>query len=203
MGNNPDAYEREERYPSQKTQALAELYAEALGLLGEDVQREGLQKTPERMAKAMQFLTQGYQQDPAGILREALFQEDHNEMVLVRDIEVFSMCEHHILPFLGKAHIAYIPQGTICGLSKIPRVVDAFSRRLQVQERLTSQIRDCLQHALNPQGVAVVIEARHLCMQMRGVEKQQAITTTSSFTGVFEQAATRQEFFQLISSARR
>jgi GTP cyclohydrolase IA len=203
MGNNPDAYEREERYPDQKTQALAKLYAEAIGLLGEDVQREGLQKTPERVAKAMQFLTQGYQQDPGSILREALFQEDHNEMVLVRDIEVFSMCEHHMLPFFGKAHVAYIPQGAICGLSKIPRVVDSLSRRLQVQERLTTQIRDCLQKELKPQGVAVVIEARHLCMQMRGVEKQHPLTTTSSFTGVFEQAPTRQEFFQLISPSRR
>jgi GTP cyclohydrolase I len=180
--------------------ALASLYKETLALLGEDIDRQGLQDTPLRVAKAMRFMTQGYQSDPEGILRSAMFDEDYNQMVVVKDIEVYSMCEHHLLPFFGKAHVAYIPSGRIVGLSKIPRLVDAFARRLQVQERLTNQIRDCLQDTLNPLGVAVVIEARHMCMQMRGVEKQNSVTTTSAFTGQFLTEETRAEFITLISS---
>lgn len=169
--------------------------------IGENPQREGLLKTPERVAKAYEFLTQGYQQDAAEVLSSAIFNEDYNEMVLVKDIEVYSMCEHHMLPFFGKAHVAYIPNGRIVGLSKIPRVVDVFSRRLQVQERLTLEIRDCLQNTLQPLGVAVVIEARHLCMQMRGVEKQNSSTTTSAFSGEFlHNEKTRKEFMTLISA---
>ena len=168
-------------------------------LLGEDPQREGLLKTPERVAKAMQFLTQGYSADPVAILNSARFKEDYQQMVLVKDIEIYSMCEHHMLPFYGKAHVAYIPNGCITGLSKIPRVVDAFARRLQVQERLTVQIRDCIQETLNPLGVAVVIEAAHMCMQIRGVQKQNSVTTTSAFTGVFlKDIRTREEFMKLI-----
>ena len=167
---------------------------------GEDVTREGLLKTPERAAKAMQFLTHGYDIDPAEILKSAMFAEDYRQMVIVKDIEVYSLCEHHLLPFFGKAHIAYIPDGYIVGLSKIPRLVDAFSRRLQVQERLTTDIRNCIQETLNPLGVAVVIEAQHLCMQMRGIQKQNSVTTTSAFTGEFLEDKTRAEFISLIGS---
>ena len=174
-------------------------YREILRLLGEDPDREGLIKTPERVAKAMSFITKGYAQDPIAILRSAMFKEEYQQMVLVKDIELFSVCEHHMLPFIGKAHVAYIPNGHITGLSKIARVVECFARRLQVQERLTVQIRDSIQQALNPLGVAVVIEASHTCMQMRGVEKQRSVTTTSAFTGVFlSDPRTRDEFMQLI-----
>ena len=177
---------------------LAEHYHDILGLLGEDPTREGLQKTPMRVAKAMQILTRGYSQDPHKVLTDALFKEDYNQMVIVKDIDVFSLCEHHMLPFYGKAHVAYIPNGHITGLSKISRVVDIYSHRLQVQERLTQQIKDCIQETLKPQGVMVVIEAKHMCMQMRGVEKQNAITTTSDFSGVFNNLNTRQEFMNLL-----
>ena len=177
---------------------LAVHYKEVLKLLGEDPEREGLQKTPMRVSKAMQILTRGYTQDPHKVLTDAIFKEDYNQMVIVKDIDVFSLCEHHMLPFYGKAHIAYIPNGYITGLSKIARVVDIFSHRLQVQERLTQQIKDCIQETLKPQGVMVVIEAKHMCMQMRGVEKQNSVTTTSDFTGVFNQAKTREEFMNLI-----
>ena len=177
---------------------LAEHYRDILGLLGEDPEREGLQKTPMRVAKAMQILTRGYSQDPHKVLTDALFKEDYNQMVIVKDIDVFSLCEHHMLPFYGKAHVAYIPNGHITGLSKIARVVDIYSHRLQVQERLTQQIKDCIQETLKPQGVMVVIEAKHMCMQMRGVEKQNAITTTSDFSGVFNNLNTRQEFMNLL-----
>lgn len=196
----PESYERVDAYNSDKTISLAKYYEQIIDELGEDIHREGLLKTPERVAKAMQFLTHGYDIDPAAILKGAMFKEDHNHMVLVKDIEIYSMCEHHMLPFIGKAHVAYIPNGWIVGLSKIPRVIDAFSRRLQVQERLTDQIKDCIQDTMNPLGVAVVIEARHLCMQMRGVQKQNSVTTTSSFTGAFEKDSTRKEFIQLISA---
>ena len=168
--------------------------------LGEDISRDGLLKTPERAAKAMQFLTQGYEMDAAAILRSAMFKEDYSEMVLVKDIELYSLCEHHMLPFFGKAHVAYIPNGYIVGLSKIPRIVDVFSRRLQVQERLTLEVRDVIQETLQPLGVAVVIEARHMCMMMRGVQKQNSVTTTSAFTGEFRNAETRNEFLRLIDS---
>ena len=171
-----------------------------LAQTGDDTSREGLEKTPERAAKAIQFLTQGYTQDPVAILRSAMFREDYSEMVLVRDIELYSLCEHHILPFFGKAHVAYIPNGYIVGLSKIPRIVDVFARRLQVQERLTIEIRDVIQETLHPLGVAVVIEAQHMCMMMRGVQKQNSITTTSAFTGEFKNAETRSEFLRLIST---
>ena len=177
---------------------LAEHYHDILGLLGEDPEREGLQKTPMRVAKAMQILTRGYSQDPHKVLTDALFKEDYNQMVIVKDIDVFSLCEHHMLPFYGKVHVAYIPNGHITGLSKIARVVDIYSHRLQVQERLTQQIKDCIQETLKPQGVMVVIEAKHMCMQMRGVEKQNAITTTSDFSGVFNNLNTRQEFMNLL-----
>ncbi|MCI6463285.1 MAG: GTP cyclohydrolase I FolE [Prevotella sp.] len=177
---------------------LAEHYHDILGLLGEDPEREGLQKTPMRVAKAMQILTRGYSQDPHKVLTDALFKEDYNQMVIVKDIDVFSLCEHHMLPFYGKAHVAYIPNGHITGLSKIARVVDIYSHRLQVQERLTQQIKDCIQETLKPQGVMVVIEAKHMCMQMRGVEKRNAITTTSDFSGVFNNLNTRQEFMNLL-----
>ena len=177
---------------------LAEHYHDILGLLGEDPEREGLQKTPMRVAKAMQILTRGYSQDPHKVLTDALFKEDYNQMVIVKDIDVFSLCEHHMLPFYGKAHVAYIPNGHITGLSKIARVVDIYSHRLQVQERLTQQIKDCIQETLKPQGVMVVIEAKHMCMQMRGVEKQNAITTTSDFSGGFDNLNTRQEFMDLL-----
>ena len=177
---------------------IAAHIAETLPLLGEDPNREGLIKTPERVAKAWQYLTQGYRQDPEKILRSALFREDYRQMVIVKDIDLFSLCEHHLLPFYGKAHVAYIPDGYITGLSKIARVVDVFARRLQVQERLTLQIKECIQKTLNPMGVMVVIEAKHMCMLMRGVEKQNSVTTTSDFTGVFKEQRTREEFISLI-----
>ena len=196
-------YAKVEKFNKEKTERLAALYSEILGLLGEDVKREGLLKTPERVAKAMQFLTQGYDMNAEEIIRSAMFREDYRQMVIVKDIELYSMCEHHMLPFYGKAHVAYIPNHYITGLSKIARVVDVFSRRLQVQERLTTQIKDCIQNTLDPLGVAVVIEAHHMCMQMRGVQKQNSITTTSDFTGVFlKQAKTRQEFLALIDRNR-
>ena len=183
------------------TKKIASHYDDILKNIGENPNREGLLKTPERVAKSLQFLTQGYEQDPEDILKSALFSEEYSEMVIVKDIEVYSMCEHHMLPFFGKAHIAYIPNGTIVGLSKLPRVVDAFSRRLQVQERLTIEIRDCIQKTLNPKGVAVVIECTHMCMAMRGVQKQNSVTTSSAFTGLFlENDATRKEFITLIQS---
>ena len=194
-------YRREDLYDDDAIGAMAARYRDVLSSIGEDPDREGLLKTPERAAKALAFLTQGMEQDAAGILKSALFEEECEEMVLVRDIEVFSLCEHHMLPFLGKAHVAYLPQGRITGLSKIPRVVDVYARRLQVQERLTRQIRDCIQDTLDPRGVAVVIEARHLCMQMRGVEKQHSLTTTSAFTGAFlNDPKTRKEFMRLIDT---
>jgi len=177
---------------------LTEHCRRIIELLGEDISRPGLLKTPERVAKAMLFLTKGYNQDPARILNSAVFVEDYKQMVIVKDIDFFSLCEHHLLPFFGKAHVAYIPRTSVTGLSKIPRVVDVFARRLQIQERLTTQIKDCIQKTLNPLGVMVVIEAQHMCMQMRGVEKQNSITTTSDFTGVFNQAKTREEFVSLI-----
>ena len=179
---------------------LASHYQDILSLLGEDPEREGLVKTPMRVAKAMQMLTRGYFQDPHKVLTDALFKEDYNQMVIVKDIDVFSLCEHHMLPFYGKAHVAYIPNGYITGLSKIARVVDIYSHRLQVQERLTQQIKECIQETLNPQGVMVVIEAKHMCMQMRGVEKQNSVTVTSDFCGVFDDLNTRQEFMNLIKS---
>ena len=178
---------------------LAQHYREILTLLGEDPEREGLQKTPMRVAKAMQVLTRGYQMDARKVLTDALFKEDYNHMVIVKDIDFFSLCEHHMLPFYGKVHVAYIPNGYITGLSKIARVVDIYSHRLQVQERMTLQIKECIQQTLKPLGVMVVVEARHMCMQMRGVEKQNSITTTSEFSGAFDQAKTRQEFMNLIS----
>ena len=196
-----EKYLKSEIINEQVTESLVTHYSEILSLLGEDNQREGLIKTPERVGKALQFITQGYKIDPDEILKSAIFNENHSEMVIVKDIELFSMCEHHMLPFFGKAHVAYIPNGKITGLSKIARVVDAYSRRLQVQERLTCQIRDCIHEALNPLGVAVVIEAKHLCMMMRGVQKQNSFTTTSAFTGEFEKSATRSEFLKLIASS--
>jgi len=177
---------------------LAKHYSEILRLLGEDPQREGLLKTPKRIAKAMQFLTYGYEIDPGEVLKSAMFKEDYRQMVIVKDIDFYSMCEHHMLPFYGKAHVAYIPNNYITGLSKIARVVDIYARRLQIQERMTTQIKNCIQETLNPLGVMVVIEAQHLCMQMRGVEKQNSVTMTSDFTGVFQQAKTREEFINLI-----
>ena len=198
--NGEEGYEKIERYNEVRTSKIASHYHEILDLLGEDVNREGLLKTPERVSKAMQFLTQGYELNPENMLKSAMFKEDHKHMVLVKDIEIYSMCEHHMLPFLGKAHVAYIPNGLIVGLSKIPRVVDAFARRLQVQERLTDQIKECIQETLNPMGVAVVLEAQHLCMQMRGIQKQNSVTTTSSFTGEFLKNSTREEFISLIST---
>lgn len=188
-------------YNEDITKKLKENYHTIITGVGEDADREGLLKTPERAAKAMQFLTKGYQEDADEILKAALFREDYSEMVVVKDIELYSLCEHHLLPFFGKAHVAYIPNGHIVGLSKIPRIVDTFARRLQVQERLTMEIRDCIQRVLNPAGVAVVVEARHLCMQMRGIEKQNSSTTTSAFTGEFlANMSTRKEFLSLIST---
>lgn len=199
MQEELEGYQRLDIYNENTTKALMEHYEAILKLLGEDVTREGLVKTPERVAKAMQFFTQGYHQDPAAILRSAMFKQDYREMVIVKDIEIYSMCEHHMVPFFGKAHVAYIPNGYIVGLSKIPRVVDAFARRLQVQEQLTTQIKNCIQDTLNPYGVAVVIETQHLCMSMRGVQKQNSVTTTSDFTGAFlKQYNTRQEFLRII-----
>jgi GTP cyclohydrolase I len=188
-------------YDDKITETLSEKYKVVLEQIGEDVNREGLLKTPERMAKAMQYLTHGYDLVPEEILESAIFHEEYSEMVIVKDIEVYSMCEHHMLPFFGKAHVAYIPDGKIVGLSKIPRVVDAYARRLQVQERLTIEIRDCIQKTLNPKGVAVVIEASHMCMQMRGVQKQNSVTTSSAFTGLFmTNESTRKEFIDLIQA---
>lgn len=191
-------YERVDSFDENVTENIKGYYTEILDLLGEDSQREGLLKTPERVAKSLQFLTNGYNADPVAILNSAKFREEYKQMVIVKDIELFSMCEHHMLPFFGKAHVAYVPNEYITGLSKIARVVEAFARRLQVQERLTTQIKDCIQETLNPMGVIVVIEAQHMCMQMRGVQKQHATTTTSDFTGVFESAKTREEFLSLI-----
>ncbi|MBI3237952.1 MAG: GTP cyclohydrolase I FolE [Flavobacteriia bacterium] len=188
-------------YNDEITERLAGVYKTVLSDIGEDPNREGLLKTPERVAKSLQFLTHGYDINPEDILKSALFHEEYSEMVIVKDIEVYSMCEHHMLPFFGKAHVAYIPNGTIVGLSKIPRVVDAFSRRLQVQERLTIEIRDCIQKTLNPKGVAVVLECAHMCMQMRGVQKQNAYTTSSAFTGLFlSNDSTRKEFINLVQA---
>ncbi len=197
-------YRREDIYNQESIEQLEHHYTEILKLLGEDPTREGLLKTPHRVAKAMLFLNKGYQQDPLEILRSAMFREEYKQMVLVKDIELYSMCEHHMLPFYGKVHVAYIPNGHITGLSKIARVVECFARRLQVQERLTVQIRDSIQEALNPMGVAVVIEASHMCMQMRGIEKQSSATTTSAFTGIFlSDPRTREEFMTLISNRYR
>jgi GTP cyclohydrolase I len=186
-------------FDEEKTAKIAEHYQQIIELLGEDVNREGLIKTPERVSKAMQFLMQGYEQNPEDIIKSAMFTEDYRQMVIVKDIDFYSMCEHHMLPFFGKAHIAYIPNKKITGLSKIARIVEVYARRMQVQERMTTQIKECIQRTLNPMGVMVIIEAQHLCMQMRGVQKQHSITTTSDFTGVFEQAKTREEFINLIN----
>ncbi len=202
--NNTDnstqfGYQKVERYNEDTLEKLAYHYKEILSLLGEDVNREGLLATPMRVAKAMQFFTHGYDLEPENILRSAMFKEDYKQMVIVKDIEIYSLCEHHMVPMVGKAHVAYIPNGYIVGLSKIPRIVDVFARRLQVQERMTQQIKDCIQNTLNPLGVAVVIEARHLCMSMRGVQKQNSVTTTSDFTGAFlKNKETREEFMHLI-----
>ena len=196
-------YEKEERFDAATVEALRGHYSEILRLLGENPAREGLLKTPERVAKAMSFLTKGYDENPLEILRSAMFREEYKQMVLVKDIELYSLCEHHMLPFYGKAHVAYIPDGRITGLSKIARVVECFARRLQVQERLTQQIKNCIQNTLHPLGVAVVIEAQHLCMMMRGVQKQNSVTTTSDFSGAFEKLATREEFIRLISTKLR
>jgi GTP cyclohydrolase I len=186
------------QFDAVKTSEISTHVKEVIRILGENVDREGLIKTPERVAKAYQFLMQGYDQDSEAILRSAIFEEDYRQMVIVKDIDFYSMCEHHLLPFFGKAHVAYIPNGRITGLSKVARVVEVFARRMQVQERMTTQIKDCIQRTLNPLGVMVVIEAQHLCMQMRGVQKQHSITTTSDFTGIFEQAKTREEFMNLV-----
>lgn len=198
--NEMDGYRKIDTYNQEKIEKLAKSYSSILGEIEEDSTREGILKTPERVAKAMLFLTHGYDVDPAEILRSAMFKEDYSQMVIVKDIEIYSLCEHHLLPFFGKAHIAYIPKGHIVGLSKIPRVADAFARRLQVQERLTNEIRDCIQDTLNPAGVAVVIECKHLCMSMRGIQKQNSVTTTSAFTGAFENEKTRAEFMRLITA---
>jgi len=198
--NEMDGYEKIDQYNDKSIDSIADKYKSIIQEIGEDPDREGLVKTPERVAKALQFLTHGYDLEPDKILKSAMFTDEYQQMVIVKDIELYSMCEHHILPFFGKAHVAYIPNGHIVGLSKIPRVVDAYSRRLQVQERLTTEIRDCIQETLNPLGVAVVIEAQHLCMQMRGIQKQNSVTTTSAFTGEFENDKTRSEFISLIQS---
>ena len=197
--NEMDGYEKIDQYNTHIVARIAGKYRAILKDLGENPAREGLAKTPERVAKALQFLTHGYDLDPAEILRSAMFKEEYQQMVIVKDIEIYSLCEHHMLPFFGKAHVAYIPDGHIVGLSKIPRVVDAYARRLQVQERLTVEIRNCIQDTLKPLGVAVVIEAQHLCMVMRGIQKQHSIATTSAFTGEFEQERTRAEFIRLVS----
>ncbi len=193
-------YNKVEKYNTETTEKLAVHYSEILKILGEDVHREGLEKTPHRVAKAMQFLTHGYNIDPVALLKSAMFKEEYQQMVLVKDIEIYSMCEHHMIPFVGKAHVAYIPKGYIVGLSKIARVVEAYARRLQVQERLTTQILKCINETLHPQGVAVVIEAHHMCMQMRGIQKQNSVTTTSAFIGEFYKEATRAEFIHLIGT---
>lgn len=198
--NSKVGYQKIEVYNEESVSRVAKSYLSILEEMGETPEREGLLKTPERAAKAMQFLTHGYDLNPAEILRSAMFKEDYKQMVLVKDIEVYSLCEHHLLPFFGKAHIAYIPDGVIVGLSKLPRIVDAYARRLQVQERLTTEIRDCIQETLNPLGVAVVIECQHLCMQMRGTQKQNSVTTTSAFTGEFLKEKTRTEFISLINA---
>ncbi len=198
--NNGNGYQKIERYNDETTLEMAGHYRKVLDLLGEDIDRDGLKNTPLRVAKAMQFLTQGYDVDPVDILKSALFKEDYRQMVLVKNIDLYSLCEHHLLPFFGKAHVAYIPNGYVTGLSKLARVVDAYARRLQVQERLTTQIRDVIQDTLKPLGVAVVIEAQHMCMQMRGIQKQNSVTTTSDFTGAFLKTATREEFIHLINA---
>jgi GTP cyclohydrolase I len=195
-----NGYQKIDRYNPELISNLSAHYKDVLSQIGEDPTREGLLRTPERIAKAMLFLTQGYDLDAKVIMDSAMFKEEYSQMVVVKDIEVYSMCEHHMLPFFGKAHVAYIPNGYVVGLSKIPRVVDVFARRLQVQERLTNEIRDCIQNTLNPYGVGVVIECRHLCMSMRGVQKQNSVTTTSAFTGEFLKEKTRTEFLNLISS---
>lgn len=200
LSKEKDTYSKVEHYGDASLQTLTGNYLEIIKSIGEDPDREGLQKTPERIAKAMQFLTQGYNQDAEAVVRSAMFKEDCSEMVIVKDIEIYSMCEHHMLPFYGRAHVAYIPNGYIVGLSKIARVVDIYARRLQVQERLTQQIVKCLQTTLDPIGVAVVIEASHLCMMMRGVQKQNSVTTTSAFTGQFQEMQTRTEFINLIAA---
>jgi len=200
IANKLKGYEKTEKYDIETATVLADNYRSIIENLGENIYREGLEKTPERAAKAMMFLTHGYGLNPLEILKSALFTENHTQMIVVKDIEVYSMCEHHMLPFFGKAHIAYIPNGKIVGLSKLPRIVDAFSRRMQVQERLTDEIKNCIQEALEPLGVAVVIEAQHMCMCMRGIQKQNSVTTTSSFTGAFEKNKTRREFISLISN---
>ena len=196
-----DGYKKIDQYNQKLVDSISSSYDNIINKVGEDISREGLLKTPMRAAKAMQFLTQGYDQNPVDILKSAMFKEDYSQMVIVKEIEVYSMCEHHMLPFFGKAHIAYIPNGYIVGLSKLPRIVDAFARRLQVQERLTNEIRDCIHNTLNPLGVAVVMECSHLCMQMRGVQKQNSVTTTSAFTGEFLKDSTRKEFISLIASS--
>jgi len=193
-------YKNENIYDDESVEKIADNYKKIINELGEDVQREGLLKTPERASKAMHFLTHGYELNADEILKSALFHEDHSEMIIIKDIELYSLCEHHMLPFFGKAHVAYIPSGKIVGLSKIPRIVDVFARRLQVQERLTTDIMHCIDRVLNPLGVAVVIEAQHLCMMMRGVQKQNSSTTTSAFSGEFEKQATRNEFMNLIAA---
>jgi GTP cyclohydrolase I len=198
MGGPPKLYERRDMYDEDTSEEIAEHVSSILDILGEDPSREGLEKTPERVARAYQFLMHGYSLDPKEILQQAMFEEAYDEMILVKDIEVYSLCEHHMLPFYGKAHVAYIPDGKIVGLSKIPRTVDVFARRLQVQERLTLQIRDAIDEVLEPLGTAVVIEAKHLCMMMRGAEKQNSMTTTSSVSGEFDEHATRAEFMRLI-----
>jgi GTP cyclohydrolase I len=200
--DEPDGYRKIDYYNAETISRLSANYKEILDYLGEDTNREGILKTPERVAKSLQFLTQGYHLNAKEILESARFREDYKQMVIVKDIELYSLCEHHMLPFFGKAHVAYIPNNYIVGLSKIPRVVDVYARRLQVQERLTVEIRDAIQETLAPLGVAVVIEARHLCMQMRGVQKQNSVTTTSAFTGEFENDRTRSEFLRLISEKR-
>jgi len=197
--NGYAGYARNDQYNPAVVRRIAEKYRAILKDIGENPDREGLHKTPERVAKALQFLTHGYELDPAEILRSAMFREEYQQMVIVKDIELYSLCEHHVLPFFGKCHVAYIPDGRIVGLSKIPRVVDAYARRLQVQERLTVEIRNCIEETLRPQGVAVVIEAQHLCMVMRGIQKQHSIATTSAFTGEFNTEKTRAEFMRLIS----
>ncbi len=198
--NETDGYQKVDRYNDDKISSIAGHYSEILKTIGENPGREGLLKTPERVAKALQYLTHGYDLHPDEILKSAMFKEEYSQMVIVKDIEVYSMCEHHMLPFFGKAHVAYIPNGHIVGLSKIPRVVDAFARRLQVQERLTNEIRDCIQQTLEPAGVAVVIECKHMCMSMRGIQKQNSVTTTSAFTGEFFIEKTRSEFLRLIAA---
>ena len=195
---NKKGYQKIDQYNQESIDELAKSYTSVLTTIGEDITREGILKTPTRAAKAMQFLTHGYDLNPAEILKSAMFKDDYSQMVIVKDIEIYSLCEHHLLPFFGKAHIAYIPNGHIVGLSKIPRVADAFARRLQVQERLTTEILNCIQETLNPLGVAVVIECKHLCMSMRGIQKQNSVTTTSAFTGAFENDKTRAEFIRLI-----